>query len=90
VHGQSAQLLVRACASSQRRQPEFVVAWDNSKEFVGSTPTAPFAKLALYIGSMEVANGVKVWRLIGMLPDPHVPGICMCLASSCAAFEDSA
>lgn len=39
------------------------MVWDNSKEFVGSTPTAPFAKLGLYINSLEVVNGVKVGLL---------------------------
>jgi hypothetical protein len=36
------------------------VVWDNGKEFAGSTPTAPYALLALFIGSMEVTSGIQV------------------------------
>ena len=34
------------------------VVWDSGKEFVGNTPTAPFAKLALFIGTLDVTNGI--------------------------------
>ncbi len=38
------------------------VFWDSNMEpFVGSTPTAPFAKLALHLGKNDVVSGVKVW-----------------------------
>lgn len=36
------------------------VVWDSGKEFVGNTPTAPFAKLALFIGTLDVTNGIMV------------------------------
>lgn len=39
------------------------VIWDNGKEFLGSTPTAPFAKFALFIGTLDVTNGIKVRAL---------------------------
>ena len=65
MYGRKALLLVRAKQlTSELQQPEFVLVWDAGREFVGSTPTAPFAKLALFMGSLDVPNGVKVSRMI--------------------------
>ena len=60
VYGREVQLSVRTSQTSQGRRPMFVVSWEGGRECVGSTPTAPFAKLARFVGSLDVANGIKV------------------------------
>ena len=68
MYGRKALLLVRSKeVTPQLQHPEFVVVWDAGREFVGSTPTAPFAKLALFVGSLDVPNGVKVTRTVCVL-----------------------
>ncbi|KAK9909597.1 hypothetical protein WJX75_004735 [Coccomyxa subellipsoidea] len=59
IHGQSCLMMIRP--KDAAGQPEFVVVWDSGKEFVGNTPTAPFAKLALFIGTLDVTNGIMAF-----------------------------
>lgn len=59
------------------------VIWDNGKEFVGSTPTAPFAKLALFIGSLEVTRGLQVRGQAMQIPLSLT--LALCNSDRCAA-----
>ena len=42
--------------------PSFILLWDAGHEFAGGTPSAPAAKLSLFLHTADMAPGLEMWR----------------------------